>query len=684
MQNSKFSTGLLIALALSLSFTSTGWGRDRGITNTSSSPYVAMRSVDIGDVRWTEGLWADRFENCRDVIIPNMWRLLNDPDISHAWRNFEIVAGLETGDFKGTRWYDGDVYKWIETVAHVYAITPDPELDAMMDRAIEVIGKAQDDDGYISTFVQIGKGIQTFGEGGDSPYQAYKGVTRWQDLRHHEFYNMGHLMTTGAIHYRATGKRSLLEIAIKTGDYLYSVFQPRPKELAHFGFNPSNIMGAMELYRTTRDKKYLELAGIFVDMRGSEPGGSDQNQARIPLRQENEVVGHAVTGGYLYCGAADVYAETGERELMDALKRLWRDFTYKKMYITGGACAIHNGFTRGTNVHEAYGLEYDLPNLTAYNETCSNIASGMWNWRMFAATGEGVYMDMLEKVLYNTGISGISLDGKLFCYTNNLRWYGKESKLLKNDTYTRLPYLGCFCCPPNVSRTIAKVAGWAYGVSDNTLWVNLYGGNHVETELPDGAKVVMTQESDYPWDGAVKLTAEQMPGKPVALKCRVPGWSDGVTIRVNGEKWNDARTKDGYVVVERRWKSGDTIMLDMPMPVKLMQAHPRVEQLRNQVAVQRGPVVYCIESHDLPAGTGILDVHLPKDIRLNARHVDNLLGGVTIIEGRAGATKHDWSNKLYADFEEAQKRALNLRLIPYYAWNNRGPAHMTVWLPLAY
>jgi DUF1680 family protein len=676
---------LLVLLALLLSQHAL-FAKDRGITNTTKSPNVKQRSVDIDDVKWTKGFWADKFKTAHEVMIPNIWRILKDPDISHAWHNFLIVAGMEEGEFKGTPWYDGDVYKSLESAAYVYAITKDKALDRLMDEAIEVIGKAQDEDGYITTFVQIGKGQWTWGEGGESPYLPFSGETRWQDLHRHELYNMGHLLTAGCIHYRATGKKTLLNIARKTGDYLYEVFKTCDPKLAHFGFNPSNIMGSVELYRTTGDPKYLELAGIFVDMRGSQPGGEDQNQTRTPLIEETEAVGHAVTAAYLYAGAADVYAETGEKALWDALERIWRNVVYQKMYITGGTCAIHIGVTSsGDKSHEAFGREYELPHLSAYNETCANIANGMWNWRMLGITGEVRFADVLETVLYNSGISGISIDGKLFCYTNNLRWYGNDSKLLKNDTYTRLPYLGCFCCPPNVVRTIAKVGGWAYGVSNEAVWVNLYGSNELNTELPDGSQIMLKQETDYPWDGNIQILVNSPKKKEYALMLRIPQWAAGATIKVNGKK-TEAQVEPGqYSRLSRVWNKGDIVELDLQMRARLIRAHPLVEEARNQVAVQRGPVVYCLESHDLPGSVNILDVFVPQDLQLTPRYDKSFLGGVVVLEGRTTAYKQGmWTDKLYAELTPPEKQEIDLKLIPYYAWNNRGAAHMTVWFPLAY
>ncbi|MFB0524528.1 MAG: glycoside hydrolase family 127 protein, partial [Phycisphaerae bacterium] len=436
--------------------------KNRGITNTSASPYVKLRSVDVDDVKWTKGFWAEKFDLCHKVMIPNMWRLLEDPNISHAYTNFLVAAGLEEGQFQGTCWHDGDLYKWLEATAYVYAVTKDDELDQLMDKVIEVIGKAQQEDGYLHTSIIIGHGLQNVRSG----QRHFEGKTkRFENLHNHELYNMGHLMTAGCIHYRATGKSDLLNIAKKTGDYLYETFNGHDRQLAHFGFNPSNIMGALELYRTIQDDKYLQLAKIFVDMRGSAPGGTDQNQTRTPLRKETEAVGHAVTANYLYAGAADVYAETGDKTLLGALEKIWQNVALQKMYVTGATGALHRGISPAWDqVHEAYGREYQLPNSTAYSETCANIANAMWNWRMFAITGEARFADIIELVLYNSALSGISIDGKNFFYTNVLR-RTKNTPFLSWDLPTRQPYLSCFCCPPNIVRTIAKSSGWAYSVS---------------------------------------------------------------------------------------------------------------------------------------------------------------------------------------------------------------------------
>ena len=660
-QRSRTLAGALILLCL----TTCSYARGRGITDTSSSGFVKLKSLDIDDVRWTTGFWAEKSALCHEVMVPNLWQILKDPNVSHAYANFLIAAGREKGKFEGRWWHDGDFYKSLEAAAYAYAVTEDRELDQLMDEVIEVIGEAQRKDGYISTPIII------------------QGLKRFQKIGHHELYNMGHLMTAACIHYRATGKSSLLDIAKKTGDYLYKTFKPRDPKLAHFGFNPSNIMGAVELYRTTGDTKYLELAQTFVAMRGSVPGGTDQNQARTALRKETEAVGHAVTANYLYAGAADVYAETGDRALLRALETIWRNVALQKICVTGATGALHWGASSARDdVHEAYGREYQLPNATGYNETCANIANAMWNWRMLAITGEARFADIMELVLYNSALSGISVHGKDFFYTNVLR-RTKDAPFLSWDLPTRQPYLSCFCCPPNIIRTIAKVHGWAYSISDEAVWVNLYGGNELNCELVDGTELKLTQETGYPWDGRIKITVNVPEKKQFALMLRVPGWAKEATLQVNGQAVADDLQLGRYFKLNRTWSAGDVIELDLPMPVRLIEANPSVEEARNQVAVKRGPIVYCLESVDLPNGVRVSEVVIPHDIELKPQFRKNLLGGVTVLEGEAEVLEDGgWSNRLYRELVPGELRKVTIRLIPYYAWSNRGVSEMTVWMPL--
>ena len=655
-------------------------GQESSVPNDNLSPHIKLRSVSLKDVRWTGGFWGERYEQCRRVVTPNLWRVMQLPDNAATFNDLKMAGGLAPkADPGGTKWSDGDCHKCIETMAHLYEVSGDAELDQLMDEAIAWVAKAQQADGYLSSWVQL------------------KGVDRWENLNHHEFYNMGHLMTAACVHHRATGKDSYLQIAARVGDYLYDVFSPRPKELAHFGFNPSNIMGAVDLYRTTRNRKYLKLAGTFVDMRGSQPGGSNQNQAAVPLRKEKEAVGHCVTANYLWCGAADVYAETGEKALLDALNRLWHDVTTHKMYVTGGVAALHHGellrrtFRRWPrdSVHEAFGAEYQLPNRTAYNETCANIGNAMWNWRMLGLTGDAKYTDVMERVLYNSMLSAIGLSGTDFFYTNPLRRCGPDVPLLSNDSAARWPDttpkspVRCFCCPPNVSRTLAKLQSWAYSVSNDAVWVNLYGSNNLQTKLPDGSSVKLTQKTDYPWDGKVTIEVQQAADEPMALMLRIPGWVTDASLQING-KPSDAELAPGsYAAIRRQWSPGDIVELDLPMDVVFLRAHPLIEEARNQVAAMRGPIVYCLESPDLPEGVDVDDVAIVPGGRWTPRREQDLLDGATVLDGEARVMPSpDWTDRLYQRWEPANEKSIRVTLIPYYAWANRGVSQMTVWLPV--
>lgn len=641
----------------------------------SMSKHNKLHPLNYDAVTWQEGFWGNLFQLCREKILPSMRDALDEPENGAVFSNFYIAAGLRDGERKGTMWSDGDCYKYMEACAHIYGLTKEQSILDQLDPLIDVIAAAQEADGYIST-----------------PMQLRDDKERWTDLHDHELYNMGHLLTAASVHHRISGKRNFLQIAIKLADYLCDVFIPCPPELAHFGFNPSNTMGAVDLYRETGEEKYLELAQTFVDMRGSQPGGKDLNQSLVSLREETRAVGHAVTAGYLYCGATDVYAETGESELLAALERIWDNAVLSKMYITGGTSAQHSGASQrpefGGNtgpVHEAFGYEYSLPNATAYNETCANIAHAMWNWRMLNLSGDAKYTDIVELVLYNSMLSSMSLDGLRFCYTNPLRWYGDEHPLLSQDTYERWRLLYCYCCPTNTARTIALLHNWFYSVSDAGLWLHLYGSNSVSTTLTDGSAIALTQQTDYPWDDMARITIEAAPAHEVSLMLRIPGWCDEASLSINDEASDATLDGESYVELRRAWKSGDVIELRLPMRPRLIKAHPKAEEIRNHVAVMRGPVVYCLEGPDLPENVSILDVYAPDDMRLTARREKDLLGGVMTINGTARhITERNGSSALYLEAGNEQEADLDITMIPYYAWNNRGINEMTVWLPRRY
>ncbi|MFC1718818.1 glycoside hydrolase family 127 protein [Candidatus Poribacteria bacterium] len=668
-----------------------------------TSPHAKLTGVGLSDVEWTQGFWAERFELCRDVMTSDLELALQNPDNGARLSNFRVAAGLEEGTHQGRDWSDGDCYKWLQSLTHLYAVTRDEKLNILMDQWIEVIGNAQDPDGYISTNIQLNPNKE-----------------RWQNLHFHELYNMGHLMTAASVHHQVTGKDGFLKVARRLGDYLYSVFQPRPLAVAHFGFNPSNIMGSIDIYRATGDQKYLELAGIFVDMRGSAParpeeaakprhyGGTDCIQDRMPLRRETQAVGHAVCATYLYSGATDLYAETGEKALLDALQRIWLNVTTRRMYLTGGVGVGAGRSSRGDSVHEAFGRDYELPSRTAYSETCSNIGNAMWNWRMLTLTGEAKYADVMETVLYNSMLSAVGIGGKGFFYCNPLRWDDGRDGLQRAHAALRKPVLRSFCCPPQVTRTIAGLHQWSYSISEVGIWVNIYGGNVLETKLGNDSSVKLTQETNYPWESNIKITIDEASETSFAVMLRIPGWASSASIKINGKAVGEPTQSGSYARLHREWSSGDVIELGLPLETRLMEAHPWVSDLRNKIAVVRGPVVYCAEFPVESGGKQIWDegIYLAENANFTAQFNKDLLGGVVTLHGTAltsgGRDRFiqqiahvpkseyptDWTDQLYRplqkrELEQPEDGTIELTLVPYYSWANRGESYMEVWIPLA-
>lgn len=667
-------------LALSVfAFTATAlYAQDKALVNTADSKFAKLTSVDMGDVTWTKGFWADRFNVCRETMIPNLWRIYTDPKIGHGIQNFEIAAGLDTGAHVGPPFQDGDFYKLFEAVAAMYAVTHDPKLDALMDNTIAIFAKAQRADGYIHTPTLIAER--------NDP----KNAKAFEDRLNFETYNLGHLMTAACIHYRVTGKRDFLDIAIKATDYLYHFYKTASPELARNAICPSHYMGVVEMYRTTHDPKYLELAKNLINIRGLMKDGTDDNQDRIPFRQQTQATGHAVRANYLYAGAADVFAETGDTTLMHTLNLVWNDVVNRKMYITGGCGALYDGVSPdGTSyllkdvqqIHQAYGRDYQLPNFTAHNETCASVGNVLWNWRMLQVTGDAKYADVMETTLYNGMLSGISLDGTKFFYTNPLS-VNDDLPFRQRWSRDRVGYIAYSdCCPPNVVRTIAEVNDYMYNVSDKGLWFNLYGGNKLSTKLKDGSVVKLTQTTDYPWNGRVDIRFDSTSRKAFSIFLRIPGWCDAATLTVNGKPVNINLQSGKYAEILREWHTGDHIELNLPMPVRLMEANPLVEEVRNQVAVKRGPLVYCLEAVDLPKGQQIFNIALSNKSALKPRLTKIAGSDMMSLTGMADIrTESNWGDQLYREVALPVK-AISIKLIPYYAWDNRGHTNMETWIP---
>lgn len=652
--------------------------QQNALTYNANSPYAKLKSVDMTAVKWTNGFWADRFKVATETMVPNMWAIYNDANISHAFKNFEIAAGLDTGSHKGPSFHDGDYYKTLEAMASLYATTGNAKLNEQMDKAIAVIAKSQREDGYIYTKAMIEQ-------------RKTGSKNQFQDRLSFEAYNIGHLMTAGCVHYRATGKTTLLNVAKKATEYLYNFYKTASPTLARNAICPSHYMGVIEMYRTTKEPRYLELAKHLIAIKGKIDDGTDDNQDRIPFLQQAKATGHAVRASYLYAGVADLYAETGNDSLMKSLNLMWNDVNSHKMYVTGGLGSLYDGTSPdGTSynpndvqkIHQAFGRDYQLPNLTAHNETCANIGNVLWNWRMLQLTGDAKYADVMELALHNSVLSGISLDGKKFLYTNPLA-QSDNLPFKQRWSKDRVPYISLSnCCPPNVVRTIAEVSAYAYSVSEKGIWFNLYGGNKVNTALADGAKVSLTAVTNYPWDGNIKITVNQTAAKPYAMFFRIPGWTNNAKISVNGKLLNVATKPGTYAEVNRTWKVGDVVELVLPMEAQLIESNPLVEENRNQVAVKRGPVVYCLESKDFN-GKNIFNAVIPSSIVLKATPITIDGAPMMSLEGTAKMrAKTDWTNTLYHPIAK-KNETTPIKLVPYFAWGNRGHSEMSVWLPLS-
>ncbi|WP_082026620.1 glycoside hydrolase family 127 protein [Flammeovirga sp. OC4] len=667
----------LFVMACAALMTQVGVAQERGVLGQANTPNVALKSINLGDCKWTEGFWADKFEVAETNMVPYMGEVLTG-DVGHALNNFKIAAGMKEGKHQGMHWHDGDFYKWIEAAMYVYAQNGDKTLLEEIDGYIKIIGEAQEDDGYIQTQVQL-----------------RSNVDRYENRKYHEMYNTGHLLTSACIHHRVTGQSNFLDIAVKHADFLYKTFNTDNPRYGRFGFNQTQIMGLVEMYRTTGNKNYLDLAERFINNRGKyeveetpETQGypiGDMVQERVALRDADEAVGHAVLALYYYAGAADVASETGEQALVDALDRLWDNVTNKKMYVTGAVGQAHYGAsTNRDKIEEGFIDAYMMPNMTAYNETCANVCNSMFSYRMLGLHGESKYADIMELVLYNSGLSGISLEGKDYFYSNPLRMVHGSRDYSKHNTETpvREPYLECFCCPPNIVRTIAKSANWAYSLSKDGLAVNLYGSNRLETKLQDGSTIILNQVTNYPWEGTVNITVEKAKKQAFDVMLRIPKWAVGSSVKVNNEAVDVKVVEGEFATINRKWKKGDIITLDMPMEVQLVEANPLIEEARNQVAVKRGPIVYCVETPDLPKGTKILDVYFKGGAPLKVNYDKDLLGGVATVEAPILIRKDQTKEDMYSTVDVPKFDESSIQLVPYFTWNNRGKAEMTVFMPV--
>ncbi|MCG8514742.1 MAG: glycoside hydrolase family 127 protein [Halanaerobiales bacterium] len=641
-----------------------------------------VKSMAIANIKFKKGFWYDRIELIRKTVIPGQWKALNDQipeaEASHAIENFRIAAGEIKADFYGRVFQDSDVAKWLEAVSYSLAAQADPELEKLADQVIDLIVRAQQADGYLNTYFTIAE-----------PDQRWKNV---RDL--HELYCAGHLIEAAVAYYQATGKQKLLDAVCKLADHIDTVFGKEAGKKPGYPGHQEIELALVKLYHLTKNKRYLALSQYFIDQRGSQPHfftseaeerqeeskkhyndlfDYSYSQSHLPVREQTVAVGHAVRAMYMYCAMTDLAVETGEQDLIKACQRLWNNVTKRQMYITGGIGAQDHG--------EAFTFDYDLPNDTAYTETCAAIGLVFWAQRMLLLEAKAEYADLMEKALYNGVLSGISLDGQSYFYVNPLEVWPASCEQrydLSHVESTRQEWFGCACCPPNIARLIASLGQYVYSFSRQAVFVHLYTACQASFEL-GGQTVKLTQQTNYPWEEEVIITVSTEKTVEFTLALRLPGWCKNPDLELNGEKVTlDQLTEQGYAQLTREWEKGDQVVLRLPMPVERIRANPEVRKNSGKVALQRGPLVYCLEEVD--NGSNIFALVLPRNNQLQAGYDPNLLGGIVQLEGEAVKIDRSlWNGELYQANAD-QYQVTPLKAIPYYAWNNREAGEMLVWI----
>lgn len=616
--------------------------------------------VPFTSVKVSDSFWGQRLKASREVTIPLAFSKCEE---TGRYRNFELAAHpSDTTKVTGYSFDDTDVYKTIEGASYSLQTYPDKQLAHYMDSVLDIVAAAQEPDGYLYTARTMNP---------KHPHE-WAGSKRWEKVEElsHEFYNLGHMVEGAIAHYQATGSRKFLDIAIRYADCVCREIGDGEGQVVRVPGHQIAEMALAKLYLVTGDQKYLDQAKFFLDKRGYTSRKDEYSQAHKPVIEQDEAVGHAVRAAYMYAGMADVAALTGDTSYVQAIDRIWDNIVSKKLYITGGIGATNQG--------EAFGKNYELPNMSAYCETCAAIGNVYVNYRLFLLHGDAKYYDVLERTLYNGLISGVSLDGGGFFYPNPLESMGQHQ---------RQPWFGCACCPSNICRFIPSLPGYVYAVKDNQVYVNLFMGNEAELKV-GGKKVILHQETRYPWDGHVTLTVDKNAAGTFAMKIRIPGWvrnqvvpsdlytySDGkrpgYSVKVNGEAVTSA-LEQGYFTIERKWKKGDRVELQLDMEVRTVKANGKVEADRGRMAVERGPIVYCAEWPD--NSFNVLSLLMNQHPQFEVVERPDLLYGLNQIKTPVQTLEYDEQGRLVVKDQE-------LTLIPYYAWAHRGPGNMAVWLP---
>src|SRR5271170_2986158 len=631
--------------------------KDEGVMFLDKSPYAKLRNVPVRAVTIAPGFWGARRETNVNKSIPSMEKLL---EANGRMDNFLRLVGKSDAPQRGPVYSDSDVYKWTEAAGFALQSGDRPELHALTDKIIKEVVAVQEPNGYLNTYYV----------GDHAKDRMSPQVQRWG----HELYNIGHMIQGAIAYYRATGDRTLLDAGIRFVDnFLLPNFGPGPDKKPILSGHPEIELALIELYRTTGDKRYLELAGYILqgDDRIKLPeDGYVYHFSGIPFTSRTHLEGHAVRAMYACCGATDYYLETGDQTYWKTLNVLWEDLVSSQMYVTGGVGARSEG--------EAFGDSYELPNFTAYGESCAAIGNMMWNWRMLAATGDAKFTDVIERALYNGINSGMSLDGTLYCYRNPLAFDPSTGDKIRNTWYD------VTCCPPNLERTFGSLPGYFYSTSADGIFVHLYDNSELNWGLENGVGLKVVQKTNYPWDGNVEITVTPAEASEFTFYLRIPGWADHVQVAVNGKAVPGA-TPGEYLPIRRRWSSGDVIELKVEVVPQVIEANPRVADDTGRVEIQRGPLIYCLEEIDQPSGISLSDVAVnpgrqPAE-QFQTEFKSDLLGGTVVLHHTGAVYERGASQKaLYSRYgREAKTRKVPLTFIPYYAWANRQATSMQVW-----
>ncbi len=636
-----------------------GW-KDQGVENLAKSPHAKLRTIPVHAVTIQSGFWASRREINVTKSIPTMHDLL---EANGRMNNFRRLVGKSDAAQHGPVFSDSDVYKWTEAVGFVLQSGDRPELRASAEKAIDEVVAVQEPNGYLNTYYVDDRKSQRM-----LPQTQTTG---------HELYNIGHMLQGAIAYYRATGDRKLLDAGIRfVDDFLIPNYGPAPKNPIVSG-HPEIEMGLIELYRITGDKRQLDLAGYILqgDQRMDLPERRTIYMfSGTPFTERKKLEGHAVRAMYACCGATDYYMETGDDSYWKTLNTLWNDMTTTKMYVTGGVGSRSDG--------EAFGDAYELPNFRAYGESCAAIGNMMWNWRMLAATGDAKFTDVIERALYNGINSGMSLDGTMYCYRNPLAFDSTTGDKIRN------PWYDVTCCPPNLERTFGSLPGYFYSTNNEGIYVHLYDNSELDWHLENGTGLKVTQKTNYPWDGNVEINVTPAQSAEFVVYLRVPGWVDSAQVSVNGKALAGAKPGE-YLPIRRRWSGGDRISLKMEMVPQVLEANPRVADDTGRVAVQRGPLIYCLEELDQSSGVTLSDVALElgkrPDSEFQGEMKSDLLGGVLLLHHSGVSYDRSGSaSMLYPRYAGGmvRTRKVPLTFIPYYAWANRQATSMQVWVPL--